>query len=148
MHLKITAPDQVIFEWKIEKITIPTEWWELTILDNHQPLATVIKAWLACITPVIWEEIKEWFVKKDGKFYIALTKWMLYVDWSNLIVTTSAATTSPSESEEILQKMKWDMEAELEKIKVEGNKEDLEAAMINLEKVTADLRLTKLKNVH
>lgn len=148
MFVKIAAPDQVIFTWEIEKITVPTEWWELTILQNHQPLATVVKAWLVCLTLVEWAEIPEGSVEKDGKIYIALTKWMLYVDGTSVTITTSAATSSPKESEEVLNQMKADMEAELEKIKVEGNKDDLELALINLEKVTADLRLTKLKNVH
>lgn len=148
MYLKITAPDKVIFDWEIEKITIPTEGWELTILSHHHPLATVVKAWLAIITPVVWDEIDQEFVQQDGKFYIALTKGMLYVDWDNIVVTTSAATTSPTESEEVLNQMKKDMKDKLEKIKVAGNKDDIELAIINLEKVTADLRLTKLKNVH
>ena len=69
------------------------------------------------------------------------------MDGENIIITTSAATTSPEESDEVLQQMQKDMEAQLEKIKVEGSVEDLEKAMINLQKVTADLRLAKLKHV-
>lgn len=148
MHVKIAAPDQVIYTGNIQKITVPTEGGELTILANHQPLASVVKAGLVSITPIEWEEVSSDLVMQDGKIFIALTKGMLFVDGENVIITTSAATTSLDESEEVLQTMKSDMEAELEKIKVEGNKEDLEAALMNLEKVTADLRLTKLKNVH
>jgi capsular polysaccharide biosynthesis protein len=71
----------------------------------------------------------------------------VFVDGNSIIVTTSAATKSPEESAEVLQQMKKDMEATLEKIKVEGSVEDLEKAMVNLQKVSADIRLVKLKHV-
>jgi hypothetical protein len=43
--------------------------------------------------------------------------------------------------------MQADLEAELELIKVEGNKEELEAALMNLEKVNADMRLAKFGKI-
>jgi hypothetical protein len=46
-----------------------------------------------------------------------------------------------------LETMKAKLEEELEAIKVEWNKAELEAAIMNLEKVTADLRMTKFKRV-
>jgi len=54
---------------------------------------------------------------------------------------------SPAESAEVLQQMKSDMATELEKIRVDGNAEDIEKAVENMAKVEADLRLVKLKNI-
>lgn len=148
MHLKITAPDNVLFDGSVTKVTIPTEAWEITVLPNHQPLATVTKEWLMIISVADDAVIADEYVVQEWKIYIAVTKWMAFIDGEQVIVSTSAAISSPSESTEVLQAMKADMEAELDKIKADGNKEELESALMNLEKVTADLRLSKLKNVH
>lgn len=147
MHLKIAAPDKVIYDGPITKITVPTEEGEITILNNHQPLASVVKSGLVTIRPEGGLQESDDFVVENGNILIALSKGMLMVDGTHVIITTSAATTSPSESEEVLKEMQTALQADLEKIKVEGNAEDLEAAIMNLEKVTADLRLAKFKHV-
>jgi len=147
MHLKIAAPDKVIYNGEISKVTVPTEEGEITVLNNHQPLASVVKAGLIVITPVGEIQNSDEYVVENWTIVMALSKGMLMVDGAHVIVTTSAATTSPSESAEVLQEMQAGLQAELEKIKVEGNQEDLEAAIMNLEKVTADLRLAKFKKV-
>lgn len=147
MHLKITSPQTQIFEWSIEKVTIPTEAGEITVLPNHQPLASVVKAGLVKIFPSQLPEDEE-YVIDQWVITISVSKWMVFVDGTNVILTTTAATKSPEESEEVLAKMKEEMEIELEKIRVEWNEEDIEQAIINLEKVTADLRLAKLGKVN
>lgn len=87
------------------------------------------------------------YIIDNGVIHIAINKWMMLVDWKSIHITTSAATNSPQHSEELLREMKKEMEEKLKGIKESGNKEDLEDALINLEQVTADLRLTKLKKV-
>lgn len=145
MHLKITAPGGVWYEWEITKVTIPTESGEITILPWHQPLTSVVKAGVISFVPE-WD-LGEWdFVVVEGKVQVAVSKGLLLVDGEQVVITTSAATTSPEHSEEVLQQMKSDMSAELEKIRDDGNAEDLEKAMDNMAKVEADLRLVKLKN--
>ena len=69
------------------------------------------------------------------------------MDGASVVITTSAATMSPAESAEVLQQMKADMATELEKIRDDGNAEDIEKALENMAKVEADLRLVKLKNI-
>lgn len=64
-----------------------------------------------------------------------------------MIITTSAATSSPSESEEVLTKMKADMEKQLATIRDDGNAEDLERALENMEKIQAELKLAKIGNL-
>jgi len=146
MLLKIASPEKRIYEGRVEKVTIPTEAWEITILPHHQPLSSVIKPWLLRLKPEQLDE-SEGYIISQGEIAISLSKGVLFVDGENIIITTAAATTSPEESAEVLEQMKQDMQAQLEKIRVEGSVEDLEKAMINLQKITADLRLVKLKNV-
>lgn len=146
MHLKIAAPGGVWYEWDITKITIPTESGEITILPWHQPLTSVIKSGIISFAPG-WD-LGEWdYVVVDGKVQIAVSKGLLLVDGEQVVITTSAATTSPEQTEEVLQQMKTDMSAELEKIRDDGSAEDIEKAMENMAKVEADLRLVKLKNI-
>lgn len=146
MHLKISAPDKTIFDGKIKKVTLPTEEGEITVLPGHQPLSSVVKPWLVSFVSEDPQDTEEYIVDK-GVVTLSVSKWIVFVDGNSIIVTTSAATKSPEESAEVLQQMKKDMEATLEKIKVEGSVEDLEKAMVNLQKVSADIRLVKLKHV-
>jgi len=83
----------------------------------------------------------------EGRVQVAVSKGLLLVDGEQVVITTSAATTSPEHSAEVLQQMQSDMTAELEKITDEGNAEDIEKALENMAKVEADLRLVKLKNI-
>lgn len=87
------------------------------------------------------------YVWSDDQVVIAVWAGLAYVDGSSITVTTSVTSTSPTESKEILAKMKDDLEQQINDLKVAGNDTDLEHAMINLQKVTADLRVAKLKNV-
>lgn len=64
-----------------------------------------------------------------------------------IIVTTSVATSSTKETAEVLEQMRTDMLAKIAQIKDEGNQEDLEEAIMNMEKITADLRIAKISHV-
>ena len=145
MHLKISSPESVLFNYDIEKVTLPTEIGEITILPWHQPLSTVLASWIISVTTEekLWDKyiVHEWQVR------VSVGKWLVMVDGENIIVTTSVWVTSVDESEKVLQAMKQKLEEELEAIKVEWNKEQLEAAIMNLEKVTADLRMSKFRKV-
>ncbi|USN54515.1 MAG: hypothetical protein H6765_08420 [Candidatus Peribacteria bacterium] len=146
MYLKISSPEKQIYAGDIEKVTIPTEGGELTILPGHMPLSTVVKAGLVLIYPAQLPA-DTGYVIAQGVIHVAVSRGLLFVDGEQIIMTTSAATTSPKESTEVLTKMQQDMTLQLEKIKVEGSKEDFEKALVNLEKITADLRLAKLSHI-
>lgn len=143
MNLKITSPGGTIFDGKINQLTIPTESGEITILPDHQPLTTIVKSWVASFVTQdpVWDD----YIVVDNKAQISLGKWLLMVDGETIVITTSAATTSPEESSEVLEKMKEQMTKDLEKIKDDGNAEELEKALENMAKVEADLKLVKLK---
>ena len=146
MFVKISAPDATIYEGEVTKITIPTESGEITVLPNHQPLTSVVKPWILSLEPVEMPTGDD-YVVVGKNIHISLAKWLIFVDGKNVVITTSAATKTPAESAEVLATMQSQMQETLEKIKVEWSVEDLEKAMINLQKVTADLRLVKLKRV-
>lgn len=145
MHLKISSPQSVLFNDSIQKVTLPTGVGEITILPWHQPLSTVLFPWLVTVTTDV--DLWESFVKKDGQVILSVSKGLVLVDWESIVITTSVGVKSASESHEVLAKMQADLEAELELIKVEGNKEELEAALMNLEKVNADMRLAKFGKI-
>jgi len=71
----------------------------------------------------------------------------LIVDKESILITTSAATKNPQETEEVMLQMKQKMEEELKRIRQDGSIEDIEHIVVNLEKITADLRLVKLKQL-
>lgn len=149
MFLRITSPDWIIFEWSVNKATIPTESWEIWVLPWHIPLTSVVKPWIVKI--YINEEHKDWFLNgkdflfENGCINLSISKWLLFVDWESIIIATSAASSSPKESFEILSNMKSNLEHEIQQLRAKWSIEDLEKALMNLQKIDADLKLYKMK---
>jgi len=146
MYLRISSPEKEIYTGEVTKVTIPTEVGEITVLPEHQPLISIVKAGLLRISPEMLPNTNE-FVTENGQVILSVSKGLVYIDGKEIVVTTAVATTSPQESADVLEQMRIQMQEDLEKIKLEGNEEDLEEAMINLEKITADIRLAKMKYV-
>ncbi len=144
MHLKITSLWWVVFDGDISKATLPTYDGEITILPGHQPLSSVIKAGILTFVPT-WESTDLEII--DGKVHVSVSKWLVLIDGKQIVVTTSAATSSLEEGVEVLEKMKKDMEEELAKIKADGNASDLELAIDNMDKIEADIRLAKIGKI-
>lgn len=44
LHFKIVTPDGVVYEDHIDQATIPTKAGEITVLANHAPVVSVLKA--------------------------------------------------------------------------------------------------------
>lgn len=149
MNLRITSPDELIFKGTVEKLTCPTDSWELWILKWHTPISSVVRPWLVKIT--LHKENRDEILKQkkylleEWDICLSVSKGLLFVDGENVMIVTSAATTTPSQSKEILLKMKEDLQKEVDRLKSKWSIEDLEKALIELQKVTADLKLFKLK---
>ena len=126
-------------------MTVPTEVGEITILPWHQPLSTIVLPGLlrVYLDPSYDGDTTD-LVMDAGAVVISVSKWLMMTDGAQTTITTSLATTSLSESEEVLQQMKADMEASLATIRETGNAEDLEVALANMDKINADIRLAKL----
>lgn len=145
MKLKISSPEKVVYEWDIKQVSIPTETGILTILPNHIPMVTALKPWIIKIVPT--QESPKEFVFSENSIQISVWKWMVFVDGKTMRIVTAVATTSP-ESEEILEKMKLDLEDKIRELKKKGSIEEIEKSIIKLEKINADMKLQRLKHVH
>ncbi len=144
MQLTITAPDAQLRTGIVTKVTIPTELWEITVLPWHQPLISVLKAWMIAITPAQLPSVDEWFTVVEGKIVMSLTKWLVSIGDDTIVITTSVAVANVQATQEVLEKMREDMQAKIAKIKEDGNENELEEAIENMEKITADLRMAKI----
>jgi hypothetical protein len=60
-------------------------------------------------------------------------------------VVTATATTSPSESVKTLEQMKIKLEASIKQLKQKGSIEEIEKSLVKLEKLNADIALSKIK---
>lgn len=72
---------------------------------------------------------------------------MAFVDGNVVRIVTAVATTSPEESAETLHKMKLALEDQIKLLKQQGSIEDIEKSLIKLEKLNADIKLEKIKQI-
>lgn len=150
MFLKITSPDKIVFQWEIESVVVPTEEWEIWVLPWHMPLSSVVTPWIVKVTARKADKdmLRERdFLFKDDNLFVSVSRWLVFVDWESVVIVTSAATKTPWESQEVLEKMKKDLEKNITTLRAKWSIEDLEKAVINLQKVSADLKLFKYKGI-
>jgi hypothetical protein len=62
-------------------------------------------------------------------------------------LAVSSANAKIELSEEELQKMKENLEKEIEEIKAKGSIEDIEKVLLQMNKILADIELIKLKKI-
>ncbi len=149
MLLEINTPEGKIFEGKIEKVTLPTKVGEICILKNHQPLISIVEPGIVKVKvpKQQQQEFIKWtkFLFEDEWMCISVWSWILYVSGSEIVLLTSTATSQLETDEEVLKKMKIDMEKQIEEIKLKGSLDDVEKAFLHIQKITADLKLHKIK---
>lgn len=149
MLLHIDTPEWIIFEGKIEKITVPTQLWEICILKNHQPLISVLKPGIIKIK--LHDNQKEEFIKwtkflfEDEWLCLSVWSWFLYVNWEQVAILASSVTKELKTDEDVLEKMKLDMEKQIEEIKAKWSLDEIEKAFVHLQKISADIKLYKIK---
>ncbi len=149
MFLEINTPEGMIFEGKIEKVMVPTKVGEICILKNHQPLVSIVEPGIVKIK-IIKQQQQEFikgtkFLFEDERMCISVGSWVIYVSGSEIVILTSTATSQLETDESVLKKMKEDMEKQIEEIKIKGSLDDVEKAFLHLQKITADLKLHKIK---
>ncbi len=148
MHLKITSIDNIIFDWEVENVNIPTEDWYIWIFPNHMPITSVVKAWLVKILPVEKKEsmLEKWsFVFDDDKLAISVGKGLLFSDWNEIVMTVSSASSLSENTEEELSKMKEQLQKDIQQLKEKGGSiEDIEKSLMEYEKISADIKLKKI----
>lgn len=148
MRLIINSPEQQLRADEIEKVTLPTQLGEITILPGHQSLISVLKAGTVRLTPTTMPASDAGYVIDQGQVVISVSKGLVAIHADEIVITTSVGTNTTKETAEVLEQMRQDMLAKIEAIKVDGNEEELEEALAHMEKITADLRIAKIGRVH
>ncbi|MDD3262559.1 MAG: ATP synthase F1 subunit epsilon [Candidatus Absconditabacteria bacterium] len=149
MFLQINTPEGIIFEDKIEKITIPTQVGEISILKNHQPLISIVKPGIVKIK--LHDDKKEEFIKgtkflfEDEWLCLSVGSGFLYVNGTQIVILASTVTKEIQTDQEVLEKMKIEMEKQIEEIKAKGSLDEVEKAFLHLQKISADIKLYKIK---
>jgi len=141
MKLKISTPTKVIFQWEIEKISLPTEMGNLKVMNWNHPMVTTIQPGIIKIRPM-----KD-HIKVGNEIYVSTTKWMVFVDGKIVRIVTSDATLSPEQSENTLQTNKKYIEDKIKRLKSSWSIEDIERALITLEKINADIELKRMLQI-
>lgn len=144
MQLKISSPEKLIFQWEIEQINLPSENGEVAILPNHAPMVVALKPWLIKILPTNDVSNSE-FIFTKNTINISVSKWMAFTDGKLIRVVTSIATTDPKESEKTLDDMRKKLKEKILLLKQKWSIEEVEKSLIKLEKINADIMLSKIK---
>lgn len=145
MKLKISSPSKVIYEGDIKQISLPTESGTITVLPSHMPLVTALKPGIVKIIPE--KAPTGEFIFSENAISLSVSKGMAFIDGKMVRIVTAVATTSPEESEDTLKKMKEDLEEQIKLLKKKGSIEEIEKSLIKLEKINADIKLEKMKQI-
>lgn len=149
MFLEINTPEWIIFEGKVEKVIIPTQVGEICVLKHHQPLISIVEPGIVKIK--LYHHHREEFIKwtnflfEDDWMCVSVWSGFVYVSGTEIAILTSTATSQIETDEEVLKKMKNEMEKQIEEIKIKWSLDDVEKAFLHLQKITADLKLHKIK---
>ena len=143
MHLKISSPEKIIFEWEISKIILPTEIGDVIIKPWQKPMVTSLKPGIITISP-IWKIKEKDFIQSDEWISISISKWMAFVNEELVKIATTVATTKIHEDEKELKAKKLKLEKEIRELRQRWSLEEIENSLIKLEKVNADLKLQAL----
>lgn len=138
MQLKISSPERNMYEGHILQITLPTESWDIDITDSQTPMVTALKPGIVKIIPQ---------TEQMQVIAISIGKGMAFVDGKVVRVVTSTVTLSPEESEENLKTMKNELEEKIKELRKKWSIEEIEKSLIKLEKINADLKLERIKNL-
>ncbi len=144
MQLKISSPEKLIFQWKIQQINLPSENGEIAILPNHAPMVIALKPGLIKVLPEDNVSESE-FIFSKNTINISVSKGMAFTDGKLIRVVTSIATTNPKESEKTLDDMRQKLKKEIILLKQKWSIEEVEKSLIKLEKINADIMLSKIK---
>lgn len=138
MRLKISTPAKLIFEGEIEKISIPTETENLKVMNGHPPMVTSVKPGIIKIRPMKNN------IQVGNEIYVSTSKGMVFIDGKVVRIVSAEATLAPEESESTLIQNQKNLEEKIKRLKTEWSIEDIEKALIKLEKITADIELKRM----
>jgi len=142
MKLKIVSTKWVLVDEEVKEVIVPIKDWEIGILPWHEVYAGVVK-WGLCkfkLSSDNWD-----FITENDYAVVSVWDWVVYTDGNEVRMAVSQADVNIDVDEEELLKMKENLEKEIEEIKAKGSVEDIEKALLNMNKILADIQLAKLK---
>ena len=149
MYLKVTSPDKTIFAWNIISASIPTEIGEITIMNNHIPLMSILKPGILKIQP---EEVLTVSLVKDADFLfkdhmlnLSVSQGLIYVDGQNITILSNDVTVNPQDSDEVLRQMRQTLMQQVADLKARWDIVEMEKKIIAIEKINADIKLAEMK---
>jgi len=132
MQFKIITPEKVVYQDEIDQLTLPTQQGEITILKNHIPLVSVLKA-------------GEMIIKKDNEeISMALSGGFVEVREKEIIVLADTAECAEDIDEEKAEEAKKRAQKLLEESKDKGAV-NYTALVVKMEKELARLRVARKK---
>lgn len=138
MKLKISTPSKIIFQGDIEKILLPTENGAIKVMYGNPPMVTSIKPWIIKIWPMENQN------KVGNEIFVSTSKGMVFIDGKIVRIVSTEATLAPEESTNTLLQNKKTIEEKIKRLKSEWSIENIEKALIKLEKINADLELKRM----
>lgn len=138
MKLKISTPARVMYQGDIEKISIPTENGNLKVMEGHAPMVTSVKPGLIKLRPM-----KNHYQVGD-EMLMSIAKWMVFIDGKIVRIVSADATLIPEKSEHELMQDRKIAEEKIKRLKSEWSIEEIEKALMRLEKIDADIQLKKI----
>ncbi|MFA6322477.1 MAG: F0F1 ATP synthase subunit epsilon [Candidatus Buchananbacteria bacterium] len=130
LKFKIVTPEKVVYQKEIDQVTLPTQSGEITVLPNHVPLLSALKA-------------GELVIKEEGKeIALAVSGGFVEIRANEVIVLTDSAERAEEIDEERAQAARLRAEKLMEEMK---NREDVDYTSLasKLEKELARLKVVR-----
>lgn len=143
MRLKISTPQQTIYQGEIRSISLPTESGTMVVTESSTPMVTWLKPGIISIVPFETTKTSGYIFSKN-EMLISIAKGTAFVDGKIVRIVVSSATTIPTESLESLKKRKESLESEIKQLASKWSIEQIENKMVTLEKVNADIQLESI----
>lgn len=143
MKLKIVSTNWIIVDSdNVEEVIVPVKDWEIWILPWHAMYAWIVKWWICKFKT---NQDKDDFLKSWEYNVVSIWDGVVYTDGNEVRIAVSEANATLDIDEEELQKMKEKLEKEIEELKAKWSVEEIEKALLSMNKIIADLELAQIK---
>ena len=142
MKLKIVSTNWILVDTDVKEVIIPVKDWEIGILPEHAPYTWVVKWWICKFKE---ENISEDLLSEWEYSIVSIWDGVVYTNGKEVRIAVSEANSSIDFDEEKLEEMRKELEKELEEIKAKWSIEDIEKALFKMNKLLADIELSKVK---
>lgn len=129
INFKIVTPERVVFEEKVDAVSLPTPEGEITILPHHIPLVTLLSAGVLTMK------------KGSEVIHLAVSGGVIEVDGKNVVVLADTAERADELEEEKILKARQAAEKLMKEKK--DDKEGFAEASAALERELARLKVVR-----